>query len=150
MASSVFQLKSYACAMLYNKLPAILAPQATLAPPSIYCAQLHNYIYTSERTQLTLGCFMKQRICNCLYIGRNVNLTFTSQRTCPATRALVGRYWVKWRFMVTAIVLVAPSVDYNCPGKAIGQFISTSKMSAERSIGLSFHIILTNHLLQAY
>jgi len=49
--------------------------------------------------------------------------------------------------MVTAMVLVAPSVDYNCPGKAIGQFISTSKMSAERSIGLSFHIILTKSLV---
>ena len=34
MASSVFQSKGYACAMLYNKLPSILAPQATLAPPS--------------------------------------------------------------------------------------------------------------------
>ena len=51
--------------------------------------------------------------------------------------------------MVTATVLVAPSVDYNCPGKAIGQFISTSKMSAERSIGLSFHIILTKSSLVA-
>src|ERR1700733_11550986 len=48
--------------------------------------------------------------------------------------------------MITAMVLVAPSVNY-CPDKAIGPFISTSKMSAERSIGLPFHINLTKSLV---
>ena len=48
--------------------------------------------------------------------------------------------------MVTA-VLVAPSVDICKYYKAIGQSISTSKMSAEISIDLPFHILLTKSLV---
>ena len=51
-------------------------------------------------------------------------------------------------FYGNCVVLVAPSVD-NCPGKAIGPFISTSEMPAEISIDLyPSHTILTKSLVE--